>query len=70
MSWLDPPEPPELPDCPECQGDNVYNDHDEVICRECGHRWTPLTADDIAAIKADMEYDRWKDEGGLSRRRG
>jgi len=28
-----------LPSCPECQYEYVYEEGEQIVCPECGHRW-------------------------------
>lgn len=46
------------PTCPKC---GCYVDEGET-CDDCGH-YMP-TAEELAADKADRDYDAMKDEGG------
>lgn len=34
----------EIPPCPECASPYAYADRELLICPECGHEWSPYTA--------------------------
>ncbi|NBE50299.1 zinc ribbon domain-containing protein YjdM [Streptomyces boluensis] len=42
-----------LPPCPECSGAYTYEMGALLVCPECGHEWSPATADAAADGAAD-----------------
>lgn len=41
----------DLPPCPKCQSSYVYEDGGLLICPECAHEWSALSADEADGIK-------------------
>ena len=39
----------ELPPCPQCGSTYAYEDRGVLVCPECGHEWSPASAEAAAA---------------------
>ncbi|MFP3989003.1 zinc ribbon domain-containing protein YjdM [Streptomyces sp. E11-3] len=44
-----------LPPCPECSGSYTYEMGALLICPECGHEWSPASADAEAGAAGGVE---------------